>query len=438
MNNIYSELRKSAFKVYILGGSFMLLLGVLITYATCSHLFKYFFVKAPDLFETPSSEFADGKWFTCDNNILFGYYASDNSGRYYLTNTNDGEYFGFFVYNNNNEKADRISEDTFDYLEEKTDSLSTEFLSGKGYMVKMDSSEERFFKEYFSGTDYDLEDYDLEFYTFRLVTPWKLITDDNGNENTFYFFIGLILTIIGLVSIIIFICGGYKSGFKNAMKKYNISYDVLDQDMYSSEKIANAYVGNQHVVFYTTPGATIMPYNALVWIYVMITTTKHTTYGIPTGTSKSYQLTMWNKNKEKVAVTIKDENIGHQIIEAIINKAPYFYVGYSKELAEATENGKFSNMIQAVNQKRAEWLQQMSNANNMYPNNTYPNNMNQGSIDPYTMYPNDSYTNNSYQNNMNQSSLNPNNTYPNNSYQNNMNQGNEDPNNIYPNDSYPN
>ena len=67
---------------------------------------------------------------------MFDYFASDDSGRYYLTNTNDGEYFGFYVRNKDLDKAEQICDETYDYLDGKRDDLSDVYLSGKGYMVE--------------------------------------------------------------------------------------------------------------------------------------------------------------------------------------------------------------------------------------------------------------------------------------------------------------
>ena len=84
MNVIYSKLKKSAGKVYIIGGIMLMLIGVGITCGIGHDLFHYLFIDEPDLFESKSSSYEEGEWFTCDNNILFDYFASDDSGRYYL------------------------------------------------------------------------------------------------------------------------------------------------------------------------------------------------------------------------------------------------------------------------------------------------------------------------------------------------------------------
>jgi hypothetical protein len=371
MKEIYSALRKSAAKVYILGGIIFVLLGVVILFGICQNLFKYIFFDAPDLFETPSSQYAAGKWYTCDNNILYDYYCSDGKGRYYVTSTNDGEYMGFYVYNKKTDIADQISDGTYDYLDGIEESLPPIYLSGKGYIQEMDSTERRYFEDFFEAGGNDISEYKFVYYNFKMVTPIDLILDDDGDNNLFYVIIAVIMFLCGLTMIIYFLCGGYKNPIKKSMKKYGILEDVLVQDLAGATRIENALIGNKHVLFFAFPGTMVIPYDSLVWAYVMITTTKHTTYGIPTGTTKSYQFIMWDRNHKKNLINIKSDTVGHQILDEMYRRAPYFFTGFNNDLASATDHGKFNSMIAAVDERRNAYLSQQvpmyqeSNINNV-------------------------------------------------------------------------
>ena len=103
-------------------------------------LFPYFFYSKDKLSSLSSSEFEDGKWCTCDCNILFDYYAYNDDGRSYLAINKDGEYYGFFVNNNKTDVADEIADATYDFFDGKAP-LSSKSLKGKGYITEMDSKE---------------------------------------------------------------------------------------------------------------------------------------------------------------------------------------------------------------------------------------------------------------------------------------------------------
>ena len=122
--------------------------------------------------------------------------------------------------------------------------------------------------------------------------------------------------------------------------------------MESATKLANSYIGNEHAVFFTQPNTFVIPYNALVWAYVQVEKTQHKAYGIKTGTSTSYRIVMWDINHKKNMVNTKSEEIGNQIIDEMLRRAPYFYRGYNEELANMTDNGRYDEMVRAVEEKR--------------------------------------------------------------------------------------
>ena len=132
--------------------------------------------------------------------------------------------------------------------------------------------------------------------------------------------------------------------------------DALDRDMETAVAISNSYVGDKHLLVYTPPTSIIIPYSALVWAYVQVTTTKHTTYGIPTGSSKSYALILWDRNRNKNQINVKNEETGHKILDEMYRRAPYFFSGFTNDLADATDNGRFNSLIQAVDERREHVL----------------------------------------------------------------------------------
>ena len=351
MKELYKKARKSAAGFLIGGGLFFLLAGIGLVFYACPHLFGFFFAKAPDLFETPSSEYKEGRWFTCENNILFDYYSYDDKGRYYATATNDLEYFGFYVYNKEIDQAEEICNATYEYFLGYSEDFSGQYLTGKGYLTEMEPSERRFFEESFEYEGDTVDDYDVIYLTFRRVNLKQILFDEG---DFFYALIGLVLFVSGICCICSFIFGGYKSGIKKSMKKYGILEEVLEKDMETATKLGNVYLGNEHVVFLQHPNTLVMPYNALVWSYVEVVRTQHRTYGIKTGTSTSYRIVMWDIKKKKNMVNVKSEDVGNKIIDEMLARAPYFYRGYNETLANMCDGGQFDEMVRAVEEKRLE------------------------------------------------------------------------------------
>ena len=363
MNIINSMIKKQALKIFIGGGLFMILIGLAMVYVKSPELFKYIFAKnTPDLFQSTRTDYIDNKWFSCDNNLLYGYFAEDNYGRYYVTSTNDGEYFGFYVYKSDIEKADKISEDTFAYFQKKSNHLSEDYLSGKGYMRTMDAYEKKYFDEYFSYDGNGTSDYKLIHTVFYLTGPKNLLFS-NGSDSVLIF-IGFILIIIGIVCIGCFLFGGNKKAFRQCMQKYGILEEVLERDMENSFQLFDkAFYGKEHLVLVSGYGH-VIPYDQMIWAYYKITNTNHKVYGvIPAGTTTSYQVIFYDRKGTQFPYTVKNEFEATSILEKLHTYAPYVLIGYSDEISRAVTGGRFIELINAVDAEKRRLEQTAETAN---------------------------------------------------------------------------
>ncbi|MCR5213847.1 MAG: hypothetical protein K6E10_05490 [Eubacterium sp.] len=402
MNKIKSEIKKNVVGFHLGGGIFLLLLGLVIVFASNTHIFTYIFSSKPDLFAYESSELKPGKWYKCDNNVLWGYFASDNHGRYYVANTNDGYYIGFYVDNKYNDIADKISDQTYACYNGEADSLSDLYISGTGYIEEMEASEQRYFKSFFEYDDESIDNYQVRYLTFRVTSFGELLLDDHGHSDTFYIIIGILCIVGGIFLIIKLFIGGYMKDFNKSMETYNITNEMLDQDMVYARKFGPAYIGSNYLVMIGLKSY-VLPITSLIWAYVLQTDTQHKLYGIiPTGTTTSYSVVMWDRNRKKIEFNINKKEEGHTLLEELQARAPYILYGFSNDLANATNSGQFNTLIQAVDQRRAEYQQQDSSMDSGVIN------YDQGQQDPNQYYQQDP---NQYQQDPNQYQQDPNQYY---------------------------
>ena len=119
MKEIMGKITKRAAGLFIGGGLIVLIAGSILFFFCFPHLFGYLFKSKPDLFEASSQDYEEDAWFSCNNNILFDYYCSDNYGRYYITATNDGKYFGFYVRDKDVERRTALPNRPMQYMTEK-------------------------------------------------------------------------------------------------------------------------------------------------------------------------------------------------------------------------------------------------------------------------------------------------------------------------------
>ena len=69
---------------------------------------------------------------------------------------------------------------------------------------------------------------------------------------------------------------------------------------------------------------------------------------------KSYHERDRNRNKNQI--NVKNEETGHKILDEMYRRAPYFFSGFTNDLADATDNGRFNSLIQAVDERREHVL----------------------------------------------------------------------------------
>ena len=347
MDKIYKEIKKNSFKFHIGAGIGMILIGILAFFIDCPKLFPYFFYSKDKLSSLSSSEFEDGKWCTCDCNILFDYYAYNDDGRSYLAINQDGEYYGFFVNNNKTDVADEIADATYDFFDGKAP-LSSKSLKGKGYITEMDSKEKDYFIEFFGD---QFEEYHVKYYTFHMVTAWSLITNEGGFRVFMFMIIGVVLVVWGFYLIISYILGAPKKAFKKATEEYNVNMDLLENDMHFAKQIGKAYIGNNYTIFFSGTKVGIMPHDLLVWAYLRKIVTQNKTYGIKTSTSTTYRLELWDRNKKMNNVDVKSEELANQILDEMHTQAPHFLLGYTQEIADAA-NGRYDELVAFVDDRK--------------------------------------------------------------------------------------
>ena len=358
LKELYAESRKKAFFFRVIGGLFLVIVSFFYLILSTSHLFGYIFSSKPDLGSIALSELSEDDWYTYDINKLYGYYSYNNDGAIYITSYNNEDFVSIFVDKDDKNTAEQITQDTLDYLKGTRDVPSDKHLKGKGYLVKLDASQKSYLEQYLGIgiTSDDTPKIEVSDYYLMTTTPFKLIFSRLSVSDLMFLLFAVFFFFFGIYGIFSFIFGAHKKKFKKAMEKYGILEEVLEKDMENACVIGNAYIGNEHVVIYDSVNIKIVPFDSLIWAYMHVTETQHTTYGVKTKSTKSYQVIMWDYNKNKIMANVKNESDAIMIIAEMHNKAPYFYSGYSKELASATDGGRFDEMVSAVRESRNRYL----------------------------------------------------------------------------------
>lgn len=346
MNEIYKKVKKKAIGLYLILGLIVAAVGVAACWFALNAIIKYS-TASDDLWEEEEINWEYDNWYACENNIFLGAYAEDRFGSYYITLTEEGHLIGFFVPEREEEKADKIMEDCWLYMDGESWDWPEEHLSGKGYLKSMSVDERKLFDKWFE--EYmDVEEGDLVYKTFYLINPWDAIKME---DNVFVTVIGICFFIVGLILVILFLTGNYKKNFGKTLAKYNITEEMLETDMAGAVKKDDIWIGSRYLLAIALPMA-IVPYDRLIWAYTHTTITKHRMYGIiPMGTTKSYALKFVDRDNKETTVQVKKEAMGIQILQILTAKAPYIICGYDESLAQM-HNINFHAMIDKVEENK--------------------------------------------------------------------------------------
>lgn len=311
-----------------------------------------FYTTDTDVFSLCAEELETEGYYSCDNNLLLDYYAMDEEGNYCITpiDRTDGttSYMGFYVYykDSSSSDLDRIMDETWEFL--NGGEVPSEYLSGKGYVYKMPYDERRYFKSWFeeAGAGQEVMD-NLCFMTFVLVPESEIWTT--------WAILGLILFLVfflwGLYMILSLPAGIYLKKIKKTMQKFGISEEALVYDLQMGRELKRAIIGRRCIVLYGGTPRLILC-DQLIWCYLYIQKTRHRLYGvIPVGTTTFYWIKLITRENKEELIEVKNEEEGHEILQAIFEAAPFVLMGYNDRLAQ-TRSSNFVQMIQMVEQKK--------------------------------------------------------------------------------------
>lgn len=355
MKELYSKMTKAAITRIVLG-VLAILVALVFFAAGGGDMFRYltasknlFNMNTSDMRAVVSGSDSIPEFYSFKGNMFLDWYGSDDDGYYYILPTYDGTFMGCFVYNSQKDTADAIVEEYQAYVLGETDAEPTTFISGRGYVYEMGSTEKDYFKEYIESAGASASIIgNLVYKTFVIVPLGEII----GGSEVFMLLLAVVFLIAGLWGLISFILGTYKKQPKAYIEKYGISESDLVGDLACALHEKHIDIGRKYAMCYGQTSY-LIPYEQLLWAYVHVTKTTHRTNGIKTGTSYSYQVFFAMRDKKKYSVVVKNEQAGQDIVKEICERAPHVIGGYHDDL-EKMFNKNIQQLIGIVEEHKAE------------------------------------------------------------------------------------
>lgn len=357
MKKYYSKMNKRMFGALLLN---LALVGALlfVFYPKNKEICQYFLPKY-NLSSCQDVQLEEETWYRSDRQLFVGSYAENDEGVYYISiiaNSKDElNFMGYYVYNKDVEKADAIIDAIdaiYDLYENGIEPESVNFLSYRGYIYDMDETERQYFIEAFEDSGYDKETIDnLCYKTFYPVSAMKAL-----RENNFEIILVVSCVIFGIWTIIDYLSGHYKKQVKKTISVNHLDEDSVAYDLDSGVSLRVMQIGKKYALC-TKGRPALFIFDQIIWAYPHTTTTRTYYNGIPSGTSKSYEIRIFTSDKKCNKVKVSSEQEENEILEYLQKAAPAAIYGYDDNL-KRTAKSNFSSLVNMVNQRRMEFVPQ--------------------------------------------------------------------------------
>lgn len=349
---MYKKLRK---KVTL--GTIALVL-VLTVFAVLLQVFNeetwQYFITSKDIGEViTGNQIQDGDIYHGDINIILDYYGEDDEGSYYIMPVGKDKYMGLYLDDKYESDANKIMDDTYDYINGDTDTLSNQSIATKGMVSAMTADEQSYFKEWFETSGYavaaGITDIDsvMVYYTYYDVPIREWL---NGTDITYIVLSG-ILIVGALWALLWYVFGGYASKVKNTIKNKGLDYETVNQDILSGIERKTAMLGRNYIVCRTGAGFDLFVTQDIVWAYLYTHTTVHKLYGvINTGKTVEHSLCFTTRDRKQYKFKCKSDTAVIELLEQMDKMYSHILIGYNEELM-SLYNYNFIEMLRLSEEK---------------------------------------------------------------------------------------
>lgn len=336
---MFDELKKFAMKKVMKRTAISVGILVLILIAFGSSFLKL--VQGPVNLDSLSKDELLGSYVEAEVYAIVDAFASysqeDDSGRktnqrnYYIIPVGEEEYIALEVGSSDFSMANRISDETYEYIMGIRDDLSTT-MHVKGTIRKMDGEISSYYYEWFEETGFI--DYSSSDELKTIALNYVLDPDYMGGFEEFLVYTALLAGGYLLLYIIIILIKGFTGAYLISVKAFvrknqsTISIEEVEREYHNAQSIESVKVSKDYTFYFKGPKSFIVKNDDIIWAYLRSTT--HRTNGIKTHVTKS--LILNTRNKKTHTINMRSEEAVTSVLKLYSMNNPSIVLGYSDEL----------------------------------------------------------------------------------------------------------
>ena len=318
--SIIKKIQKGNTKTRLLGAAILIIVAILLPLVAIPKTTKYL-LASKNVFGVTSDHYKSNKFYRGKTSYLYDWFAENDEGRFYFAPTYDEngneEYLIVYIPDDYEDKANRIIDQTIEYLTTADDSVITESINCRGFTDIPNSKTIEYARQYFDLANAPSEKNHICEYMFVMVP----VKDVLLSESTFFLLID-ICVIIGAVCVIISIfTKGYMKNLKKRMAKEGKTLDDLDAEFSNPIiNIGDTYVSNERVMTASANPRMLM-IKDVIWIHSNKTNSVNSNQAV-------FNSVFYTRNHEVVKFPMKDATSADVLCQAVHTLQPRALFGY--------------------------------------------------------------------------------------------------------------
>ncbi len=318
--SVFKKIKRDNLVMHFVGGIALIVIAIILAFVLIPKTTKYLLAQK-NVFAVPSNNYKIDQFYRGKTYCLYDWFAENDEGRFYIApvENKDGDenYLIVFIPKTYANKADRIIEQTYDYIDSGDESDLKESINCRGYMSEISTKTNQYLEEYFDMVGAPGATKLLVCkYMFVMVPMQKVLL----SESLLYIILSVALIVGGIALFLTGFTKGYLKKLKEKLARENMTVEDLEKEFSPAlHQFKQVYVSNKHAIS-AVASPVLLTIEDVVWIYPSKTN--------QVNSAPIYRSVFFTRYHECIQYQFKDEATSEALCRAVHELHPKALYGY--------------------------------------------------------------------------------------------------------------